>query len=93
MLANYSDNISIYSYMPEVLDDPGMGSLLQLVIVMMCSQNYIKNPYLLAKLVEVIFVLQPMVQPKAAKINESLLMHRLALNFLSPALMQFYVGE
>jgi ubiquitin conjugation factor E4 B len=69
-----------------------MGSILQLLIVMMCSQNYIRNPYLLAKLVEVIFVMQPAVQPLAAKINQALLMHELALNYLTPALMQFYVG-
>ena len=83
----------VYSYMPDVLADPGTGSVLQLLIVMMCSQNYIRNPYLLAKMVEVIFVMQPMVQPKAIKINQALLMHELALSFLTPALMQFYVGE
>ena len=79
--------------MPEVLADPGTGYILQLLIVMMCSQNYIRNPYLLAKMVEVIFVMQPMVQPKAIKINQALLMHELALSYLTPALMQFYVGE
>lgn len=81
----------VLQYMPDVLADPGTGSVLQLVIVMICSQNYIRNPYLLAKLVEVVFVMQPMVQPKAFKINQALLMHELALSFLTPALMQFYV--
>ena len=79
--------------MPDVLADPGTGSVLQLLIVMVCSQNYIRNPYLLAKLVEVVFVMQPMVQPRAHKINQALLMHELALSFLAPALMQFYVGQ
>ncbi|XP_076451864.1 LOW QUALITY PROTEIN: ubiquitin conjugation factor E4 B-like [Babylonia areolata] len=81
----------VLPYMPDVLTDPGMGSVLQLLIVMICSQNYIRNPYLLAKLVEVVFVMQPMVQPRAHKISQALLMHELALAFLTPALMQFYV--
>lgn len=84
---------SISRFSPEVLvADPGMGDVLQLLIVMICSQNYIRNPYLVAKLVEVIFVMQPVVQPKAGKINQAFLMHELALTFLTPSLMQFYVG-
>ncbi|KAL8587345.1 hypothetical protein ACOMHN_045592 [Nucella lapillus] len=81
----------VLPYMPDVLADPGMGSVLQLLIVMVCSQNYIRNPYLVAKLVEVVFVMQPMVQPRAHKISQALLTHELALGFLTPALMQFYV--
>lgn len=81
----------VLPYQTRVLDDPGTGSILQLLIVMMCSQNYIRNPYLLAKLIEVIFVMQPSVQPLAQKINQALLMHELALSYLTPALMQFYV--
>ncbi|KAK7093486.1 ubiquitin conjugation factor E4 B-like isoform X2 [Littorina saxatilis] len=81
----------VLPYMPDVLADPGTGSIIQLLIVMMCSQNYMRNPYLLAKMVEVIFVMQPMVQPKAIKINQALLMHELALGYLTPSLMQFYV--
>ncbi|PVD36627.1 hypothetical protein C0Q70_03613 [Pomacea canaliculata] len=82
----------VLQFSPEVLvADPGMGDVLQLLIVMICSQNYIRNPYLVAKLVEVIFVMQPVVQPKAGKINQAFLMHELALTFLTPSLMQFYV--
>nr|KAG5707396.1 hypothetical protein BaRGS_005363 [Batillaria attramentaria] len=34
----------VLQYMPDVLADPGTGSVLQLLIVMICSQNYIRNP-------------------------------------------------
>ncbi|XP_041377968.1 ubiquitin conjugation factor E4 B-like [Gigantopelta aegis] len=79
----------VLQYMPQIVDDPGTSRILQLLVVMVCS-SYIFNPYLNAKLVEVMFVLQPAVQPRAEKLNEALLMHPLAIDFLVPALMQFY---
>ncbi|KAK7497939.1 hypothetical protein BaRGS_00010810 [Batillaria attramentaria] len=73
----------VLQYMPDVLADPGTGSVLQLLIVMICSQNYIRNPLSACK--------TGGSRPKAYKINQALLMHELALSFLTPALMQFYV--
>ncbi|XP_048250307.1 ubiquitin conjugation factor E4 B-like [Haliotis rufescens] len=80
----------VLQYNPQILDDPATTKILQLLIVLVCNGSYISNPYLVAKLVEVMFVLQPTVQPKAEKLNEALLLHPLALEFLSPALMLFY---
>ena len=79
--------------MPSVLDDPCTEKVIQLLIVMICSQNYVTNPYLIAKLVEVLFVTNPNVQPRAEKICEKILMHELSRENLSPALMQFYTGR
>ena len=79
--------------MPSVLDDPCTEKVIQLLIVMICSQNYATNPYLIAKLVEVLFVTNPNVQPRAEKICEKILMHELSRENLAPALMQFYTGR
>ncbi len=40
-------------FMPPVLGDASVENILTLIIVFLCSPNYIKNPYLTAKLVEV----------------------------------------
>ncbi|XP_071146873.1 ubiquitin conjugation factor E4 B-like isoform X1 [Mytilus edulis] len=80
----------ILQYVPHVADDPSMDRILHLLVVLVCSSNYIGNPYLIAKLVEVIFVMNPAVQPRSQSLNEKFLMHPLALQHLVPALMNFY---
>lgn len=69
-----------------------MQDLVTLIIVSVCSAHYISNPYLLAKLVEVMFVLNPAVQRHTERINAMLLQHRLSIEHLVPALMKFYTG-
>lgn len=80
----------ILQFTPQVADDPSMDRILHLLVVLVCSSTYIGNPYLLAKLVEVIFVMNPAVQPRSQNLNEKFLMHPLALQHLVPALMSFY---
>jgi len=79
--------------MPKVTDDPCVDKVLHLLIVIMCNANYVSNPYLLAKLVEVLFYLNPAVQPRTDKVHERTLLHDLSREFLAPALMQFYTGN
>ena len=111
--------------MPQVLGDASIEHILTLIIVFMCSFNYIKNPYLTAKLVEVynhtklsiclsfffffgeyllnikaivsvgqvLFVINPAVQRNTEKLNDMVLNHHLAMQYLVPALMNFYTGK
>lgn len=76
--------------MPNVLEDPATDKVIQLLIVFTCSAHYSNNPYLVAKLVEVMFYFNPNVQPRMEKIHERLLLHDLSREFLAAALMQFY---
>lgn len=78
--------------MPHIADDPSMDRILHLLVVLVCSSHYMGNPYLMAKLVEVIFVMNPAVQPRSQNLNEKFLMHPLALQHLVPSLMNFYTG-
>lgn len=37
----------------QVLEDPVMNDVITFLVVFVCSPNYISNPYLVAKIVEV----------------------------------------
>ena len=79
-----------FRYALPILSDPSMTDVLTLLLVCVCSPEYIRNPYLTAKLVEVMFVLNPAVQRSTEKLNDRLINHPVALNHLVPALMKFY---
>ncbi|XP_063064951.1 ubiquitin conjugation factor E4 B isoform X1 [Engraulis encrasicolus] len=80
----------IVQYSPQVLYEPCCQDIVTFLIVFICSQNYIRNPYLIAKLVEVLFVTNPAVQPRTQRFFEMMENHPLAINQLVPALMKFY---
>ncbi|XP_014666719.1 PREDICTED: ubiquitin conjugation factor E4 B-like [Priapulus caudatus] len=78
----------ILQYQPEVLTDVS-PDLVTFLVLFVCNSNYFANPYLVAKLVEIMFVVNPAVQPKAEKIHELIVGHPLS-DGLAPALMKFY---
>ncbi|XP_012681583.2 ubiquitin conjugation factor E4 B isoform X1 [Clupea harengus] len=80
----------IVQYSPQVLYEPCTQDIVTFLIVFICSQNYIRNPYLIAKLVEVLFVTNPAVQPRTQRFFEMMENHPIAINQLVPALMKFY---
>lgn len=80
-------------YFPQVLYEPCTEDIVTFLVVFLCSQNYIKNPYLIAKLVEVLFVTNPAVQPRTQRFFEMMESHPLSVNQLVPALMKFYTGK
>ncbi|KAL9970123.1 hypothetical protein ACROYT_G022450 [Oculina patagonica] len=80
--------VNMHAY--PVLEDPVMSDIVTFLVVFVCSPNYISNPYLVAKIVEVLFVMNPNIQPVASKIHEMILSHPLAMDNLAPALMNFY---
>ncbi|XP_038076555.1 ubiquitin conjugation factor E4 B-like [Patiria miniata] len=75
---------------PQALEDTAQQDMVLFIVVIACSAHCIRNPYLVAKMVEVIFVLSPVVQARTAKIYEAIQNHPLAQNHLVPALMTFY---
>ncbi|KAI2649655.1 Ubiquitin conjugation factor E4 B [Labeo rohita] len=80
----------IVQYFPQALYEPSTEDIVTFLVVFICSQNYIKNPYLIAKLVEVLFVTNPAVQPRTQRFFEMMESHPLSVNQLVPALMKFY---
>ena len=53
ILTSLTWHVLYLRYVPQVLGDASIQHILTLIIVFLCSSNYIKNPYLTAKLVEV----------------------------------------
>ncbi|KPP72644.1 ubiquitin conjugation factor E4 B-like, partial [Scleropages formosus] len=80
----------IVQYFPQVLYEPCTQDVVTFLVVFICSENYIRNPYLIAKLVEVLFVTNPAVQPRTHRFSEMMENHPLAVKQLVPALMKFY---
>lgn len=86
-------NVSFRRYSPQVLFEPCVQDIVAFLVVFICSQNYIRNPYLIAKLVEVLFVTNPAVQPRTQRFFEMMENHPLSVKQLVPALMKFYTGK
>lgn len=82
-----------FRYAPQVLYEPCTQDIVMFLVVMLCNQNYIRNPYLVAKLVEVMFMTNPAVQPRTQKFFEMIENHPLSTKLLVPSLMKFYTGK
>ncbi|KAG7521279.1 ubiquitin conjugation factor E4 B isoform X2 [Solea senegalensis] len=80
----------VVQYSPQVLYEPCVQDIVTFLVVFICSQNYIRNPYLIAKLVEVLFVTNPAVQSRTQRFSEMMENHPLSIKQLVPALMKFY---
>uniref|UniRef100_A0A3P8V9A7 Ubiquitin conjugation factor E4 B n=1 Tax=Cynoglossus semilaevis TaxID=244447 RepID=A0A3P8V9A7_CYNSE len=80
----------VVQYSPQVLYEPCVQDIVTFLVVFICSQNYIRNPYLIAKLVEVLFVTNPAVQLRTQQFSEMMENHPLSIKQLVPALMKFY---
>lgn len=80
----------IIQYSPAALEGNTLNDLVMFLIVFICSPHYFKNPYLVAKLVEVLFVLNPTIQPRTRHFYDAIENHPLATQHLGSALMKFY---
>ncbi|KAB7497984.1 Ubiquitin conjugation factor E4 B [Armadillidium nasatum] len=76
-------------YIPKVPLNHMEDSIIALIIVVLCSPNHIKNPYLTAKFAEVLFMLTPSVQPQVGDLHERFLLHPIG-RLLPVSLMRFY---
>lgn len=80
----------IVQYAPQVLFESSTQDIATFLVVLLCNQNYIRNPYLVAKLVEVMFVTNPAIQHRTQKFFEMIEGHPLSVKLLVPSLMKFY---
>ena len=80
-------------YYPLLLGEPSIEDVVTVLIVFVCSSHYVSNPHLTAKLIEVMFVVTPIVESNTDKFHDMLVNHPLAMNHLVPALMQLYTGK
>ena len=56
------DEFLIVRYFPSVMMDNVDQNLMTFILTAVCSPSYFKNPYLVAKVIEILFVINPSVQ-------------------------------
>ena len=71
-------------------EDPCGQDISAFIIIFICNSNYIKNPYLVAKLVEVLFTSCPLVQQTTKYFHGFMINFPFIEKYLITALMKFY---
>ncbi|KAL9552599.1 hypothetical protein MBANPS3_003682 [Mucor bainieri] len=84
--------IGKYGYETRVMMQCPHDELVTFIITFLRSTKYVKNPYLKAKLVEILFFFTyPIAKGVPGELESILNSHPLALQHLVPSLMNFYV--
>ncbi|XP_014256792.1 ubiquitin conjugation factor E4 B isoform X2 [Cimex lectularius] len=79
----------ILQFMPTVAD--GLDdTLVTWLLVCVCSPQSIRNPYLVAKVVEVLFVLHSGILPRNLPLHQRVMSHPISETHLASYLMKFY---
>lgn len=82
--------LCFFRYFPSVIAENTEDTLISWLLVTVCSSHMIKNPYLVAKLIEVIFVIIPSIQPRCEPLYLRLMSHHITCTVLPSSLMKFY---
>ncbi|KAB0793378.1 hypothetical protein PPYR_12998 [Photinus pyralis] len=77
-------------YCPMIIADNMEDSLITWILITICSSNSIKNPYLVAKIIEVVFVINPNIQPRTELLYSRFMSHDISQTALPSCLMKFY---
>ncbi|KAG6451394.1 hypothetical protein O3G_MSEX007135 [Manduca sexta] len=77
-------------YVPQVVADYIEDPIITWLLSAICHSHLIKNPYLVAKIVEVLFVIHLSVPLKMKNVYEKFMNHPMSQTALPSALMKFY---
>lgn len=77
-------------FSPAVVVNNMDNSLITWLLVMVCTPHCIRNPYLIAKVIEVLFVINPSVQGRTEALHEQIMSHPISRTHLASYLMKFY---
>lgn len=77
-------------FSPGVVANNMDNSLITWLLVVICSPHCIRNPYLIAKMIEVLFVINPSVQGRTETLHDQVMAHPISKTFLASYLMKFY---
>lgn len=80
----------VIQFYPPAANSAYLDDILVLLIVFTCNSHYITNRYLVAKLIEVMYFVNPQVQQLTPKLSDAILHHPMAYDHLVPGLMKFY---
>ncbi|CAH0755919.1 unnamed protein product [Diatraea saccharalis] len=77
-------------YVPQIVADYIEDPIITWLLSAICNSHLIKNPYLVAKIVEVLFVINLSVPLKLKNVYEKFMDHPMSQTALPSALMKFY---
>ncbi|XP_049875865.1 ubiquitin conjugation factor E4 B [Pectinophora gossypiella] len=77
-------------YVPQIVADYIEDPIITWLLSAICHSHLIKNPYLVAKIVEVLFVINLSVPLKLKNVYEKFMDHPMSQTLLASALMKFY---
>jgi hypothetical protein len=84
----------IFDYVPDIMISAVGNDLIALCITFLTNSEYVKNPYLKAKLVTILFHgTWPVFHRKKGVIGDALAGEKFANDHLLHALMKFYIGK
>ncbi|KAJ1522043.1 hypothetical protein ONE63_002360 [Megalurothrips usitatus] len=77
-------------FCPSVTADSMEDSLICWLLLIVCAPHCIRNPYLVAKIVEVLFVINPGIQSRTENLYSRVMSHPISISYLPSYLMKFY---
>ncbi|XP_017878482.1 ubiquitin conjugation factor E4 B [Ceratina calcarata] len=77
-------------FSPSVIVNNMDNSLITWLLVVVCTPHCIRNPYLIAKIIEVLFVINPNVQGRTESLHDQVMAHPISKTVLASYLMKFY---
>ncbi|KAL0120658.1 hypothetical protein PUN28_008383 [Cardiocondyla obscurior] len=77
-------------FCPGVVASNMDNSLITWLLVVVCTPHCIRNPYLIAKIIEVLFVINPSVQGRTETLHDKVMAHPISKTLLASYLMKFY---
>ncbi|KAK9882976.1 hypothetical protein WA026_001192 [Henosepilachna vigintioctopunctata] len=77
-------------HVPSVIATNMEDSFITWLLSTICMSSMIKKPYLVAKIVEIVFILNPSIQPRCENLHSRLMAHQMSQDLLPSALMKFY---
>ena len=79
-------------FAPQTINDPSFNNIVAFILLVVCTPHYFKNPYLLTKVIEVMFIMTPGITPGEGNMLDMFLSHPLASGHLAKSLINIYIG-
>jgi len=80
----------VLQFAPQALEDSWTNDLATFFLVLISSTHILKNPYLVSKFVEILFVADPSIQRHSSRLHDLVTSHPLGPKILASSLMRFY---
>ncbi|OQR76404.1 ubiquitin conjugation factor E4 B-like [Tropilaelaps mercedesae] len=80
----------VIQYKPRVIGEQNTTALVHLLVLLVCAPYFVSNPYLTAKLIEVMFLVSPAIQKFTEKLYLQIRTNPIAEQHLAVSLMKFY---